>query len=156
MKADDASMRPSFLPIFLVVLIDLIGFGIILPLLPIYADAYGAKPFTIGLLAISYSLTQFVFSPIWGGVSDRIGRRPVLLLSLAGAIIFYLVFGWASSLFWLFVARLGAGIFAANISTAMAYIADITTPETRTKGMGLIGVAFGVGFIIVVRQSYPG
>jgi DHA1 family tetracycline resistance protein-like MFS transporter len=140
--------KPKLFPIFLVVLIDLIGFGIVLPLLPIYADTYGARPFTIGLLAVSYSLTQFLFSPFWGGVSDRIGRRPVLMLSLTGAVVFYVIFGWAPSLFWLFVARLGAGIFAANISTAMAYIADITTAETRTKGMGMIGVAFGVGFII--------
>ncbi|MFQ5676848.1 MAG: MFS transporter [bacterium] len=134
--------------IFLVVVIDLIGFGIVLPLLPLYAKSYGASPFVIGLLAISFSVTQLVFNPIWGALSDRIGRRPVLLMSLFGAVVFYAVFGWAPSLFWLFVARLAAGIFAANISTAMAYIADITTREERTRGMGLVGAAFAIGFII--------
>jgi len=134
--------------IFAIVLIDLIGFGIVIPLLPIYAKTYGASPFVIGLLAISYSATQLIFNPIWGTLSDRIGRRPILLMSLLGAVLFYTLFGWAPSLLWLFVARAGAGIFAANISTAMAYIADITTPENRAKGMGLIGAAFGLGFII--------
>jgi DHA1 family tetracycline resistance protein-like MFS transporter len=134
--------------VFLVVVIDLIGFGIVLPLLPLYAKHYGASPLIIGLLAISYSATQFIFSPILGRMSDRRGRRPILLLSLVGAVIFYALFGWAPSLLWLFVARLGAGVFAANISTAMAYIADMTSRENRAKGMGLIGAAFGIGFII--------
>lgn len=134
--------------IFLVVVIDLIGFGIVLPLLPLYAKHYGASPAVIGMLAISYSVTQLIFSPIWGALSDRHGRRPILLLSLVGAVIFYALFGWAPSLLWLFVARLGAGVFAANISTAMAYIADMTSRDNRAKGMGLIGAAFGIGFII--------
>jgi len=134
--------------IFLVVVIDLIGFGIVLPLLPLYAKHYGASPAVIGLLAISYSVTQLLFSPIWGALSDRRGRRPILLISLIGAVLFYILFGWAPSLLWLFVARLGAGVFAANISTAMAYIADMTSRENRAKGMGLIGAAFGIGFII--------
>ena len=134
--------------IFLVVVIDLIGFGIVLPLLPLYAKHYGASPAIIGLLAVSYSVTQLFFSPIWGAISDRRGRRPILLLSLVGSVLFYALFGWAPSLLWLFVARLGAGVFAANISTAMAYIADMTSRENRAKGMGLIGAAFGIGFII--------
>jgi DHA1 family tetracycline resistance protein-like MFS transporter len=138
----------SLTVIFLVVVIDLIGFGMVIPLLPLYAKRYGASPLVIGLLAISYSVTQLLFSPIWGAVSDRIGRRPILLMSLVGSVIFYILFGWAASLLWLFVARLGAGIFAANISAAMAYIADITTRENRARGMGLVGAAFGIGFII--------
>ncbi|RMF69824.1 MAG: MFS transporter, partial [Calditrichaeota bacterium] len=139
--------RASLGIIFLVVFIDLVGFGMVLPLLPLYAKSYGASPFLIGLLAVSYSGTQLLFNPVWGGISDRIGRRPILLMSLLGAVVFYTLFGWAPSLIWLFVARLGAGVFAANISTAMAYIADITTIEERTKGMGLIGAAFALGFI---------
>lgn len=134
--------------IFLVVLIDLIGFGIVLPLLPIYAKSYGASPFVIGLLAISFSVSQLIFNPIWGYLSDRVGRRPILIMSLIGSVSFYTLFGWAPTLTWLFIARTGAGIFAANISTAMAYIADVTTIENRAKGMGLIGAAFGLGFII--------
>ncbi|MFQ5825377.1 MAG: MFS transporter [bacterium] len=134
--------------IFFVVVIDLIGFGIILPLLPLYAKSYGAAPFVIGLLWISYSVTQFLFNPILGAISDRVGRRPIILMSLVGSVIFYTLFGWAPSLFWLFVARFAAGVFAANISTAMAFIADITTKENRAKGMGLIGAAVGTGFII--------
>ncbi len=134
--------------IFMVVCIDLIGFGMVLPLLPLYAKSYGATPFVIGLLAISYSVAQLVFNPIWGALSDRIGRRPILLMSLACASFFYAVFGWAPSLLWLFVARTFGGVFAGNISAAMAYIADITTKKDRAKGMGLIGVAFAVGFIV--------
>jgi DHA1 family tetracycline resistance protein-like MFS transporter len=99
-------------------------------------------------LAISYSVAQFFFNPVWGMASDRFGRRPILLVSLAGAIIFYTMLGWAPSLLWLFVARTGAGVFAANISTAMAAIADVTSAEERTRGMGLIGAAFGLGFVI--------
>ncbi len=144
----EKNYKGRLLIIFSIVLIDLIGFGIVIPLLPIYAESYGARPFIIGLLGISYSVTQLLFNPIWGAFSDRVGRRPILLMSLFGAIIFYTLFGWAPSLLWLFVARAGAGVFAANISTAMAYISDITTRENRTKGMGLIGAAFGLGFII--------
>lgn len=134
--------------VFLVVAIDLIGFGMVLPLLPIYAKSYGATPFVIGLLAISYSVSQLIFSPIWGAVSDHMGRRPILLLSLTGAAIFYAVFGWAPNLTWLFIARICAGIFAGNISAAMAYVADVTTKKDRAMGMGLIGAAFAIGFII--------
>lgn len=133
--------------IFLVVFIDLIGFGVVLPLLPLYADRYGATPFVIGLLAVSFSSTQFLFNPIWGRISDRVGRRPIILMSITGSVISYAAFGWAPSLVWLFISRLAAGLFGANISTAMAYMADITTPENRSKGMGLIGAAFGLGFI---------
>lgn len=148
MKNKNAGSKPALGIIFLVVCIDLIGFGIVLPLLPLYAKYYGASSFLIGLLAISYSVGQLVFSPIWGSLSDRFGRRPILLMSLTGASLFYTLFGWAPTLTWLFIARIGAGIFAGNISAAMAYIADITTREERTRGMGMIGAAFAIGFII--------
>ncbi len=139
---------PMFL-IFLTVFIDLLGFGIVLPLLPYYAhqEPFDASEWQIGLLVASYSLMQFIFAPIWGRISDRVGRRPIILLSLMGSTISYLIFGLAQSLVVLFLSRILAGIGAANIPTAQAYIADTTTPENRAKGMGLIGAAFGLGFI---------
>ncbi|OGG45514.1 MAG: hypothetical protein A3F84_22745 [Candidatus Handelsmanbacteria bacterium RIFCSPLOWO2_12_FULL_64_10] len=133
--------------LFLTVFIDLLGFGIVLPLLPYYAEGFGAGPLAVTLLSSSYSLMQFLFAPVWGRLSDRVGRRPILVLSLAGSALSYLLFGLAGSLAALFATRLLAGVCAANISTAQAYIADVTTPETRAKGMGMIGAAFGLGFI---------
>ena len=133
--------------IFLTVFIDLLGFGIIIPLLPFYAESYGASAFMVGLLGTSFSLMQFVFSPVWGRISDRIGRRPIILLGLAGSCASYLVLALAQSLAVIFVARIIGGIAGANIPTAQAYIADVTTPENRAKGMGLVGAAFGLGFI---------
>jgi MFS family permease len=151
----DTPRRGSLLVIFLTVFIDLLGFGIVLPLLPIYAEQF-AHHFTpeqmgwvIGLLMSSFSAMQFLFAPLWGRLSDRIGRRPVLMIGLAGSVVFYALFGVASifeSLTLLFVARIGAGIAGATIPTAQAYIADTTTLEGRTKGMALIGAAFGIGF----------
>ena len=134
--------------LFLVVVIDLIGFGIIIPLLPFFAEHYQASPFQVGLLMAVYSLTQFVAAPFWGRLSDRIGRRPVLLFSLAGAILAYLWLGVAEELWALFAARAVGGFMAGNISAAFAYVADITTRETRAKGMGIIGAAFALGFTI--------
>ena len=133
--------------IFVTVFIDLIGFGIIIPLLPFYAESYGASALAVGLLGSVYSLMQFVFSPIWGRWSDRIGRRPIILMGLVGSAVSYLVLAQAGSLALIFVARVIGGIAGANIPTAQAYIADITTPENRAKGMGLVGVAFGLGFV---------
>jgi len=133
--------------IFLIVFIDLIGFGIVLPLMPFYAKAYGATPFFIGLLFVIYSLMQFIFTPLLGRLSDRYGRRPILLVSLFGSTISYLLFGIGGSLILLFVARGLAGAMGGNISTAQAYIADVTTEENRARGMGLIGAAFGLGFV---------
>ncbi len=133
--------------IFLTVFIDLLGFGIIIPLLPFYAETFGASAFMVGLLATSFSLMQFLFAPVWGRLSDRVGRRPIILAGLMGSAISYLAFGLASSLTMLFAARILAGIAGANIPTAQAFIADSTTPENRAKGMGLIGAAFGLGFI---------
>ncbi|MBM3459279.1 MAG: TCR/Tet family MFS transporter, partial [Armatimonadetes bacterium] len=115
--------------LFLTVFLDLVGFGIVLPLLPRFAAEYQAERWQIGLLMATYSLMQFFFSPLWGRLSDRIGRRPVLLLSITGSAVSYLLFALAPNLPMLFVSRVLAGIMAANIGTAQAYIADITTPE---------------------------
>ena len=142
------------LVIFLTVFIDLIGFGICLPLLPKYAERYGAQGWQIGAAMGVYSLMQLVFAPWWGQLSDRIGRRPVLLVSNFGSIIAYGLFGLSASYigdtgFWILIgSRIFAGICGANLSVASAYIADVTTPEKRSKGMGLIGMACGLGFIL--------
>src|SRR6188472_28446 len=133
--------------IFVTVFIDLLGFGIIIPLLPFYAESFGASALTIGLLGTSFSLMQFLFSPIWGRWSDRVGRKPIILVGLMGSCLSYLTLALAPSLTLLFAARIIGGIAGANIPTAQAYIADITTPDNRAKGMGLVGAAFGLGFI---------
>jgi multidrug resistance protein len=133
--------------IFVTVFIDLLGFGIIIPLLPFYAESFGASGFTIGLLGTTFSLMQFLFSPVWGRWSDRIGRKPIILLGLLGSCLSYLTLALAGSLWLVFVARIIGGIAGANISTAQAYVADVTTPESRARGMGMLGVAFGLGFI---------
>ncbi|KPP97077.1 MAG: major facilitator superfamily transporter [Bacteroidetes bacterium HLUCCA01] len=133
--------------VFLVVLVDLIGFGIVLPLMPFYASEFGASPVMIGLLYSIYSVAQLIFSPIWGGWSDRIGRRPIMLLSTLGAAAAYILFGLAETFTLLLLSRLLAGVMGGNISTAQAYIADVTSPEDRARGMGLIGAAFGLGFV---------
>ena len=147
--------KPSVLVIFLTVFIDLIGFGIIVPLIPSYSEHFGARGFVIGLIFASYSAMQFVFSPIWGRLSDRYGRRPILLISTAGAAISYVIFARSTALenhtaaLWLMVvSRTFAGICGGNITVAQAYIADITPPAERSKKMGLIGMAFGLGFIL--------
>ena len=134
--------------VFSTVVIDLISFGIILPLLPLYAERFGASPVAIGMLAASYSLAQFVFAPVLGRLSDRIGRRPVILVALAGTAIASLVMGLANSLWVLFVARTLDGTSGASYAVGQAYVADVTSPQERAKGMGLIGAAFGVGFVI--------
>jgi MFS family permease len=155
--------------VFLVVFIDLLGFGIVIPLLPRYGDRYvkellpsaessgesRAAGAVLGLLMASFSAMQFIFAPIWGRISDRFGRRPILLLGLVGSVVFYTLFGFASdlptdraalALTLLFVARIGAGVAGATIATAQAVIADCTAPERRKHGMALIGAAFGIGF----------
>jgi MFS transporter, DHA1 family, tetracycline resistance protein len=161
------SRKSALFIVFLVVFIDLLGFGIVLPLLPLYADSL-LKPLfpgahaevihgvILGLLMSAFSAMQFLFAPIWGRLSDRIGRRPILILGLVGSVVFYLLFGIASelgasgwlltSLILLFVSRLGAGIAGATISAAQAVIADCTSPQERSRGMALIGAAFGIGF----------
>lgn len=135
--------------IFITVFIDLVGFGIVIPALPYYVESetFRATPFEVGLLFASYSLMQFIFSPILGSLSDRYGRRPVLFFSILGSAAGYLLIGFAWALWMVFVGRIVAGITGGNISTAQAYIADVTTKETRAKGMGLFGAMFGLGFI---------
>ncbi|HJN24746.1 MAG TPA: MFS transporter [Rhodospirillales bacterium] len=133
--------------LFLIVFIDLVGFGIIIPLLPFFAEHYAASPAMVGFLMASYSLTQFIAAPFWGRISDRFGRRPVLLITLFGAAVSYVLLGVSNSLFMLFIARGLGGFMAGNISAAFAYVADVTTPENRSRGMGAIGAAFGLGFI---------
>ena len=143
--------KASLLVIFLTVFIDLVGFGIVLPMLPLYSKEFGASGLAAGGIVAAYSLMQVVFSPFWGSLSDRIGRRPVLLLSTAGACISYCVFAFAcvhQSLLLLLFSRVAAGICGANLSVASAYIADVSPPEDRSKRMGLIGMAFGLGFIL--------
>lgn len=135
-------------PVFFVVVIDLMGFGIVLPLLPFYASEFGVGAVQIGLLYSVFSLMQLIFSPIWGGLSDRIGRRPVMLLSTFGASVSYVIFAFAGSFWILMGSRILAGLMGGNISTAQAYIADVTDRENRARGMGLIGAAFGIGFVI--------
>lgn len=145
--------RPSLLIIFLTVFIDLVGFGIVMPLLPIYSKNFGASGFMVGLIFASFSIMQFLFAPIWGAWSDRIGRRPILLISNAGSAVAYAIFAVASTmqgsqgLALLLASRVFAGVCGANLSVASAYIADVSPPEKRSKSMGLIGMAFGLGFI---------
>jgi DHA1 family tetracycline resistance protein-like MFS transporter len=134
--------------LFLIVLIDLIGFGLVIPLLPFYATRFSASPQEVTVLLATFSAMQTLTAPIWGRLSDRVGRRPVLMVSMAAASLAYLWLGFASSLWMLFAARALAGICAGNIAAAQAYIADVTAPENRAKGMGMIGAAFGLGFII--------
>ena len=133
--------------LFLTVFVDLVGFGIVLPLLPLYADRFGASGTQIGILVLSYSAAQLLFAPVWGRLSDRFGRRPILIIGLLGSAASYLVFAYAASLSVLLLSRTMAGIGGANIPVAQAYIADITPRESRAGNMGLIGAAFGLGFI---------
>jgi DHA1 family tetracycline resistance protein-like MFS transporter len=145
--------KPGLGAIFLTVFVDLLGFGLVLPFLAKEArDTFGVSELVATLLGSVYSLMQFVFVPVWGRVSDRVGRRPVLLWSIAGTSLTMAGLGvslaWGGSIGWLFAARIFGGIATANLGTASAYIADITKPEERAKGMGLIGAAFGLGFIL--------
>src|SRR4028119_2121433 len=140
--------RSPLLVIFITVFIDLIGFGIVIPVLPYYVEGtnFNATPRTVGILFASYSVMQLIFSPILGRLSDKYGRRPILFFSLLGTSLGFLILGLATTLWMLFLGRIIDGITGGNISTAQAYIADITTPENRAKSMGLIGAAFGLGF----------
>ena len=139
--------RPLFV-LFLTILVNLIGFGIIIPLLPFYAQEFGASPFVIGLLFASFSASQLIAAPVLGGLSDRWGRRPVLILSLIGTAISFVMLALAGSLVMLFVARIVDGLSGGSITTARAYIADTTTDEKRAQAYGFLGAAFGLGFII--------
>lgn len=140
--------RASLAVLFLTVFIDLIGFGMVIPFLSFYAREYGASGIVVGAVVGIYSIMQFFFAPVWGRLSDRVGRRPVILISLTASCAGYLLFAFTRSLTVLFLSRVIAGIGGANIGTAQAYIADTTSPENRARGMGLIGAAFGLGFIL--------
>jgi MFS transporter, DHA1 family, tetracycline resistance protein len=134
--------------LFLIVFVDLVGFGLVIPLLPFYAVRFAASPQEVTALVAIYSLMQLLTAPLWGRLSDRVGRRPVLLASLAASALAYLWLGGATALWMLFAARGFAGACAGNIAAAQAYVADVTKPENRARGMGLIGAAFGLGFMI--------
>lgn len=134
--------------VFVIIFIDLLGFGLILPLLPYYAKQFNASSFEIGLLVAVYALAQFLAAPILGRLSDRFGRRLVLMISLAGNIFSFVLLGLAANLWMLFAARILAGIIGSNISVAQAYITDVTDESNRARGLGLIGAAFGLGFIL--------
>src|SRR5881394_2521264 len=139
--------KASLGTLFLTVFLDLLGFGLVVPFLPGVARTYGATPLEATLLGAAFSGMQFLFIPLWGRLSDRVGRRPVLLWSIAASALGMVGLGLAGTLPLLFLARLWSGMATANIAVAQAYIADVTTPERRARGMGLIGMAFGLGFI---------
>ncbi|MEO7275699.1 MAG: MFS transporter [Vicinamibacterales bacterium] len=141
-------MSRPLLVIFLTIFVNLVGFGIIIPLLPFYAQTFGASPLVIGLLFASFSVSQLVAAPILGELSDRYGRRPILLFSLIGTVVSFVMLAVSHSLAMLFAARIVDGLSGGNITTARAYIADITTEENRAKSFGLLGAAFGLGFIV--------
>ena len=134
--------------LFLIVFVDLVGFGLVIPLLPYYAERFAASPLQMTTLFATYSLMAMVTAPLWGRLSDRVGRRPVLMASMAAAALAYLGLAFADALWMVFAARAFAGICAGNIAAAQAYIADVTPPDKRARGMGMIGAAFGLGFII--------
>ena len=143
-----APSRSPLIVLFSVVIIDLIGFGIMIPVLPFYARELGASGTTLGLLFTVFAAAQFVCAPAWGRLSDRIGRRRVMLMTIAGTALALLWLGLAGSLVWLFAARALGGAFAANIGVASAYIADVTSEQERTRWMGMLGACFGVGFVL--------
>jgi DHA1 family tetracycline resistance protein-like MFS transporter len=146
--SEDRLDRRKVLPVFVIVLIDLLGLTVIIPLLPLYAASFGASALTIGLLEASYPMLQLVGAPVLGSLSDRFGRKPVLLFSQFGTLLGFILLGLAGQLWMLFLSRVIDGLSGANISTAQAVITDTTTEKTRTQGLGLIGAAFGLGFII--------
>jgi DHA1 family tetracycline resistance protein-like MFS transporter len=143
-----APSRSPLLVLFSVVIVDLIGFGIMIPVLPFYARELGASGTTLGLLFTVFAAAQFLCAPAWGRLSDRIGRRRVMLMTIAGTALALLWLGLAGSLIWLFAARALGGAFAANIGVASAYIADVTSEQDRTRWMGMLGACFGVGFVL--------
>ena len=148
-KSASAPRNRSTLPIvFSVIIVDLIGFGIVIPILPAYTKDLGASAAVLGILLATHAALQFVFAPVWGRLSDRIGRRPVMMFTIAGTSGALLMLGMAESIMGLFVARLLSGLFSANISVATAYVADVTAESERTRWMGMVGASFGIGFIL--------
>jgi predicted MFS family arabinose efflux permease len=140
--------RSALAILFVIVFIDLLGFGMVIPVMPLYAERLGASEAWTGLLSAGYSAMQFVFAPIWGRLSDRVGRRPVLLASIAMTAVAFAMYGLASTFALLLLSRLFAGAATANIAIARAFVADVTPPEGRARGMGIIGAAFGLGFVL--------
>lgn len=138
----------ALIPLFVVVFVDLLGFSIILPLLPFYALEYNLTPDAIGLIAAVYSVFQFIASPVLGGLSDKYGRRPLLIYSQIGSMLGFLMLGWSSAVWMLVASRVIDGISGGNITIAAAYVADVTEPKDRASAMGIIGVAFGLGFML--------
>jgi MFS family permease len=134
--------------LFGVVIVDLIGFGVVMPILPFYAREHGASPTVLGFVFTAYAAAQFLCAPLWGRLSDRVGRRPVMLCTIAGTALALLFLGLAGSLAAIFAARILAGGFAANIGVASAYIGDVTSESERTRWMGMLGASFGVGFVL--------
>ncbi len=153
LPADKLDFR-RVLPILVIVLVDLMGLSIIIPLLPLFAARFGANPLMIGILQAAYPMTQFIGAPMLGRFSDRFGRRPILVISQLGTLAGFVLLGFANTLSLLFLSRIIDGFSGANISTAQAAIADSTTEKTRTQGLGLIGAAFGVGFILGPIVAY--
>ncbi|HVV51535.1 MAG TPA: MFS transporter [Polyangia bacterium] len=146
--ADGQGLRAASLgTLFLTIFLDLLGFGLVIPFLPGIARRFGAGDFVATLPGAVFSLMQFLFIPIWGRLSDRVGRRPVLLWSIAASAIGMAILGFAPTLAWLFAARVWSGVATGNIAVAQAYIADVTPPEQRARGMAVVGIAFGLGFI---------
>jgi len=141
-------MRRQLAVVFTIVFVDLVGFGIVLPLMPAFAASYGISPLAIGVLVTSFSLLQLLVSPLWGSLSDRVGRRPVLLIGLAGSTASYVMFALAHDFWMLLASRVLAGAMGATVGVAQAYVADITPPERRAHSMGILGAAFALGFIL--------
>ncbi|MGC4001233.1 MAG: MFS transporter [Anaeromyxobacter sp.] len=148
MPAQPRSSRSALAVLFTIVFIDLLGFGMVIPVMALYAEHLGASKAQTGWLMTGYSAMQFVFTPLWGRLSDRFGRRPLLLISIFMTSAAFVMYALAPSFGWLLASRLFAGFATANIAIAQAYIADVTPPEGRAKGMGLIGAAFGLGFVL--------
>jgi MFS family permease len=140
--------RRALLPIFLIVLVDIMGMTIILPLLPFYAEEFGASPRQIGLLVATYAVCQLVSGPLLGQLADRMGRKPLLLVSQVGTLIGFVVLGRATSLWVVFLSRAIDGMTAGNLSLAQAYVSDVTAKENRAKSFAIIGIAFGIGFLV--------
>jgi MFS family permease len=146
--APTPAARSLLAVLFGVVIVDLIGFGVVMPILPFYAHEHGASATELGFVFTAYAAAQFLFAPLWGRLSDRVGRRPVMLCTIAGTALSLLLLGLAGSLAAIFAARILAGAFAANIGVASAYIGDVTSESERTRWMGMLGASFGVGFVL--------
>jgi MFS family permease len=148
MSSNSPRPRPSLYILFSVIVVDLISFGIVVPILPFWAERFGASGFILGVILASHALMQFLLAPTWGRLSDRLGRRPIMLVTIAGTALSLLALGFADSLLQIFVARVFAGAFGANISVATAYLTDVTEESERTRWMGMVGASFAVGFTL--------